>query len=79
VPKDDVEAYKWASLAADQGDVAAKQVLAFLEVKLPPEKVKEAKKRSQDFLDMKKADSTLELPADVPLKPLEPAPPINPE
>lgn len=78
VLKDDVEAYKWADLAAAQGDAAAKKVLDFLMLRMTPEKVAEGKQRSHDFLELKKVEKSLELPAEIPPLPEEPLPLLVP-
>lgn len=79
VPKDDVEAYKWSNLAVIQGDAAAKKVIAFLLIRMTPHQIAEGKQRSQDFIDGKKAEKSLNLPDDVPLLPDEPLPLFPPE
>lgn len=79
VPKDDVEAYKWADLAAFQGDAAAKKIIVFLLVRMTAAQVAEGKELSRDFLEMKKAEKSLDLPSDAPEPPLEPLPLLVPE
>lgn len=79
VPKDVVEAYKWSTLAATQGDAAAKKILAVLLIKLTPAQIIEGKRRSQDFLEMKKTEKPLDLPGEVPARPIEPLPLLVPE
>ena len=80
VPKDDVDAYKWANLAAPQGDPAAKKVLAFLMIRMTPGQIKDGTQRSQDFLDSKNAtDKPLDLPGDPGAVPVEPLPLLVPE
>ncbi|MBC7980837.1 MAG: sel1 repeat family protein [Armatimonadetes bacterium] len=79
VPKDDVEGYKWADLAASQGDAAAKKVLAFLLLRMTPEQIADGKQRSHGFLELKKAEGSLELPAALPPVPVESLPLFAPE
>ena len=49
VGKDPVEAYKWVSLAARQGDENAKKTMTTLENKMTPEQIAEGQKRARDF------------------------------
>lgn len=63
---DVIEAYKWSYLAAAQGDAAAKNIIVVLKRKMTPKQVEFGQQLARDFLDMKKAEKTLKLPADVP-------------
>ncbi len=78
VLKNDLEAYMWADLAATQGDAAAKKVLEFLVLRMTPAKVAEGKQRALDFLELKKAEKSLELPAEFPALPEEQLPLLVP-
>ena len=49
VAKDPVEAYKWVSLAARQGDEKAKKTMTTLENKMTPEQIAEGQKRAREF------------------------------
>ena len=50
VAKDQVEAYKWLSLAARQGHEGAKNYMTVLESKLlTPEQLAEGQKRAREF------------------------------
>jgi uncharacterized protein len=48
VAKDYVEAYKWALLAARQGDEDAKKSMTVLEGKLTSEQIADGQKRARD-------------------------------
>ncbi len=71
IPKDDVEAYKWANLAVAQGGPAARKVIAFLMIRMTPAQVADGKQRSQGCLDTKNADIPLDLPSDPPEVPAD--------
>ena len=79
VPKDDVEAYKWSNLAMIQGDATAKKVIAFLLIRMTPQQIAEGKLRSEEFIDGKKAEQSLDSPDAIPLPPDEPLPLFAPE
>ncbi len=49
VIKDEVEAYKWCLLAADQGFQLAKDGISQLEITLPSAQLAEGKKLARDF------------------------------
>ena len=50
VAEDRVEAYKWLSLAARQGDEGAKKFMTVLESKLlTPEQIAQGQKRAREF------------------------------
>ena len=58
VPKDYVEAYKWFNLASAQGDELAKQDLPAIELKMTPEEIAEAQRRSATFVPRKETTSS---------------------
>jgi TPR repeat protein len=49
VAKDDVQAYKWDSLALTQGLAIAKQSVAILEQRMSPEQIAEAQRLASEF------------------------------
>jgi len=54
VPQDDVEAYKWTSIAGGNGDAGAKRNLELLEKKMTPERIAEAQRRARDWINAHK-------------------------
>ncbi len=72
VPRDDVEAYKWAVLAATQHNATGKLIAATLEKRMTEPQLAVARERAHEFLIQKKAEIPLP-PLDLPL-PDEPAP-----
>lgn len=77
VPKDDIEAYKWAWLAAGQGDAAAKKVVMILETRMRSEEILQAREHDKTVEELKKLDlpKPEQAPVLEPIKPesLEPA------
>src|SRR6202142_2614570 len=57
VDKDYVEAYKWFSLAKDQGDETAKNGFSFVEQQMTPEQISEAQKLVREFKPRKESSS----------------------
>ncbi|RYD21303.1 MAG: sel1 repeat family protein [Verrucomicrobiaceae bacterium] len=77
VAKDDVEAYKWATLAAAQEDKTAVKILSFLDQRMTPEQTADAKQRATDLKNGKPVDEITT--PEVPAIPVEPLPPVEPE
>lgn len=77
VAKDDVEAYKWASLAAAQEDKAAMKILTFLDQRMTADQTADAKQRATDLKDGKPVDAITT--PEIPDIPVEPVPPVEPE
>ena len=57
VDKDYVEAYKWFSLAKDQGNETAKNGLAFVEQQMTPEQIAKAQELAREFKPHKESSS----------------------
>jgi TPR repeat protein len=49
VPKDDIEAYQWATRAADQQNADAKRILIFLNQRMTPDEIAVAKIAAKGF------------------------------
>ena len=49
IAKDEIEAYKWAYLSAQQGVEQAIQALEFLEQQLKPDQIQEAKRSAKEW------------------------------
>jgi TPR repeat protein len=59
VAKDYIEAYKWVNLASAQGKQVAKSWLSNAELRMTPEQIIEAQRRSAQFVPKKREDSSI--------------------
>jgi TPR repeat protein len=59
VPTDDVQAYKWAKLALDQGDRQAHRILVFLKPKMTALDISKAENLATEFLAKRAAENAV--------------------